>query len=90
MTTRRSQSANWRKKITDHALAQVRGCLRDPEVYRELKEIADRTISPEYHRRCLVELLQDAHDAHLARSVDGRGEVVLDEQKRVQRPIYGY
>ena len=85
---RHSRSATWRKKVTDRAVEQVRGCLRDPEVYRELKEIVDRMISPEYQGRCLIELLQNAHDAHLARSSDGRVEIVLDEEEGEHGVLY--
>ncbi|WP_326607676.1 DUF3883 domain-containing protein [Streptomyces sp. NBC_01799] len=57
-------------------------------MYRELKEIVDRMISPEYQGRGLIELLQNAHDAHSSRSADGRVEIVLDEQEGEHGVLY--
>ncbi|MFD7445125.1 sacsin N-terminal ATP-binding-like domain-containing protein [Streptomyces sp. NPDC059909] len=42
---------------------------------------AETIISPECEGRVLVELLQNAHDAHPARSADGRIEILFDEDE---------
>lgn len=80
------------KRVRDRALVEVRGCMRDWEdgrhTARELKSVAERIISPEYHGRVLIELLQNAHDAHPARFTDGRIEIVLDEAEGEHGMLY--
>ncbi|MFI1769453.1 ATP-binding protein [Streptomyces sp. NPDC020800] len=43
--------------------------------------MAETIIAPEYEGRVLIELLQNAHDAHPARATDGRIEIRLDEEE---------
>ncbi|WP_326790525.1 hypothetical protein [Streptomyces sp. NBC_00151] len=86
------RSAAWRKKVNDRAMVEVRGCLRDRaegrDAAREIKAIAEQIISPEYQGRVLIELLQNAHDAHPSRSVDGRVEILLDEDEGEHGVLY--
>ncbi|MDF9814139.1 ATP-binding protein [Streptomyces sp. SPB162] len=81
-----------RKRIQDQALIEVRGCLRDwddgREAAREAKAVAETIISPEYEGRVLIELLQNAHDAHPARSTDGRIEILFDENEGEHGTLY--
>ncbi|MDQ1012084.1 hypothetical protein QFZ82_006569 [Streptomyces sp. V4I23] len=81
-----------RKRVHDQALVEVRGCLRDwddgREAAREAKAVAETIISPEYEGRVLVELLQNAHDAHPARSADGRIEILFDEDEGEHGTLY--
>ncbi|MFE6025828.1 sacsin N-terminal ATP-binding-like domain-containing protein [Streptomyces niveus] len=81
-----------RKRVHAQALIEVRGCLRDcddgREAAREAKAVAETIISPEYEGRVLIELLQNAHDAHPARSTDGRIEFMLDEDEGEHGTLY--
>ncbi|MFF6843449.1 sacsin N-terminal ATP-binding-like domain-containing protein [Streptomyces tanashiensis] len=81
-----------RKRVHDQALVEVRGCLRDwddgREAAREAKAVAETIISPEYEGRVLIELLQNAHDAHPARAADGRIEILLDEDEGEHGALY--
>ncbi len=81
-----------RKRVRDQALVEVRGCLRDwddgREAAREAKAVAETIILPEYGGRVLVELLQNAHDAHPARSADGRIEILFDEDEGEHGTLY--
>ncbi len=45
-------------------------------------------ISPEYEGRVLIELLQNAHDAHSMRAADGRVEIMLDEDEGDHGTLY--
>ncbi|MFG2224967.1 sacsin N-terminal ATP-binding-like domain-containing protein [Streptomyces sp. NPDC048644] len=85
-------SAARRKRVRDRALTEVRGCLRDwddgREAAREAKAVAETIISPEYEGRVLIELLQNAHDAHPARAADGRVEIVLDDDEGEHGTLY--
>ncbi|OEJ58760.1 hypothetical protein BGM19_12905 [Streptomyces agglomeratus] len=71
---------------------EARGCLRDwqdgRQSARELKAIAETIIAPEYQGRVLIELLQNAHDAHPARTLDGRIEILLDEDEGEHGTLY--
>ncbi|MFC8089965.1 sacsin N-terminal ATP-binding-like domain-containing protein [Streptomyces sp. NPDC057301] len=81
-----------RKRVHGQALIEVRGCLRDwddgREAAREAKAVAETIISPEYEGRVLIELLQNAHDAHPARAADGRIEILLDEDEGEYGTLY--
>ncbi|HWU09214.1 MAG TPA: ATP-binding protein, partial [Streptomyces sp.] len=55
---------------------------------REAKAIIDTIITPEYEGRALIELLQNAHDAHLAGACDGRIEIRLDEDEGEHGTLY--
>ncbi|MGW7450176.1 sacsin N-terminal ATP-binding-like domain-containing protein [Streptomyces sp. NPDC054787] len=71
---------------------EARGCLRDwqdgRQSARELKAIAETIIAPEYQGRVLIELLQNAHDAHPSRARDGRVEILLDEDEGEHGVLY--
>ncbi|MFF0038859.1 sacsin N-terminal ATP-binding-like domain-containing protein [Streptomyces mirabilis] len=71
---------------------EAEGCLADLKrgrrAARELKEVTEQMLSPEYKGRVLVELLQNAHDAHRARHGDGRVEIVLDEEEGEHGVLY--
>ncbi|MFJ6530000.1 ATP-binding protein [Streptomyces longwoodensis] len=81
-----------RKRVHDKALVEVRGCLRDwddgRDAAREAKAVAETIIAPEYEGRVLIELLQNAHDAHLAGAADGRIEIRLDEDEGEHGTLY--
>ncbi|ANS63451.1 hypothetical protein SLINC_1227 [Streptomyces lincolnensis] len=74
------------------AVMEAEGCLDDLRRGRraalELKEVTERMLSPEYSGRVLVELLQNAHDAHPARHGEGRVEIVLDEDEGEHGVLY--
>ncbi|MFG2439036.1 sacsin N-terminal ATP-binding-like domain-containing protein [Streptomyces sp. NPDC048508] len=71
---------------------EAEGCLADLKRGRraalELKEVTEQMLSPEYKGRVLVELLQNAHDAHHARHSDGHVEIVLDEDEGEHGVLY--
>lgn len=71
---------------------EARGCLRDwddgRQSARELKAVAETIIAPEYQGRVLIELLQNAHDAHPSRARDGRVEILLDEDEGEHGVLY--
>lgn len=71
---------------------EAEGCLDDLKRGRraalEIKEVTERMLSPEYKGRVLVELLQNAHDAHPARDGVGRVEIVLDEDEGEHGVLY--
>ncbi|MFB7122986.1 sacsin N-terminal ATP-binding-like domain-containing protein [Kitasatospora sp. NPDC056273] len=48
----------------------------------------EEILAPEYKGRVLVELLQNAHDAHLAKPGDGRVEILLDETEGEHGVLY--
>lgn len=82
---RERRRAAVRRRVHEKALVEVRGCLQDwddgRDAAREAKAVAERIIAPEYEGRVLIELLQNAHDAHLAGAADGRMEIRLDEDE---------
>lgn len=86
------RSAAVRKRVHNQALVEVRGCLRDwndgREAAREAKAVAETIISPEYEGRVLIELLQNAHDAHPAQAADGRIEILFDEDEGEHGTLY--
>lgn len=65
--------------IRDATLRRIRHYLSDREqrVYPDLKGMCER-VSDTYRDRVVVELLQNAHDAHEARSTNGRIKIILD------------
>ncbi|MEU7502819.1 sacsin N-terminal ATP-binding-like domain-containing protein [Streptomyces lavendulae] len=81
-----------RKRVVATAVMEAEGCLSDLKrgrrAARELKEVTEQMLSPEYKGRVLVELLQNAHDAHPARHGDGRVEIVLDEDEGEHGVLY--
>ncbi|TWF89191.1 sacsin N-terminal ATP-binding-like domain-containing protein [Streptomyces capillispiralis] len=89
---RERRRAAVRKRVHDKALVEVRGCLRDwddgRDAAREAKAVAETIIAPEYEGRVLIELLQNAHDAHLAGAADGRIEIRLDEDEGEHGTLY--
>ncbi|WP_461036110.1 sacsin N-terminal ATP-binding-like domain-containing protein [Streptomyces mayteni] len=74
------------------AVMEAEGCLDDLKRGRraalEIKKVTERMLSPEYKGRVLVELLQNAHDAHPARDGVGRVEIVLDEDEGQHGVLY--
>ncbi|MGW1658627.1 ATP-binding protein [Streptomyces atratus] len=50
--------------------------------------MAETITAPEYEGRVLIELLQNAHDAHPARATDGRIEIRLDEDEGEHGTLY--
>jgi hypothetical protein len=52
---------------------------RSQRVYPDLKGMCER-VSDTYRDRVVVELLQNAHDAHEADSTDGRIKIILDTE----------
>ncbi|MFD9568280.1 sacsin N-terminal ATP-binding-like domain-containing protein [Streptomyces sp. NPDC059982] len=55
---------------------------------RELKAVIDEVLATEYKGRVLVELLQNAHDAHPATPGGGRVEILLDETEGEHGVLY--
>ncbi|MEV7896655.1 ATP-binding protein [Streptomyces cyaneofuscatus] len=92
MATKPRGPASWRRTVTARALMEARGCLRDwddgRQSARELKAVAETIIAPEYQGRVLIELLQNAHDAHPSRARDGRVEILLDEDEGEHGVLY--
>lgn len=74
------------------AVMEAEGCLADLKRGRraalEIKEVTERMLSPEYKGRVLVELLQNAHDAHPARDGVGHVEILLDEDEGEHGVLY--
>ncbi|MER8265709.1 DUF3883 domain-containing protein [Streptomyces griseus] len=89
---RQRRSAAVRRRVHEKALVEVRGCLRDWDDDRdaagEAKAVIDTLIVPEYQGRALIELLQNAHDAHPAGAADGRVEIRLDEDEGEYGTLY--
>ncbi|MGX1095096.1 signal transduction histidine kinase [Streptomyces albogriseolus] len=89
---RQRRSVAVRRRVHEKALVEVRGCLRDwddgRDAAREAKAVAETIIAPEYEGRVLIELLQNAHDAHPARATDGRIEIRLDEDEGEHGTVY--
>src|SRR3954447_11096648 len=63
------------ERILAQARAQVEQYLRDRETgqttSREIKEVIESIISTDYDGRTVIELLQNAHDAHPKKGTDG-------------------
>ncbi|MEU6578169.1 hypothetical protein [Streptomyces sp. NPDC046805] len=72
---------DWQRQVREQAegIAQlfIEAERLGQPVTRELKEITEGTIAPDYHGRTLVELLQNGHDAHPADRADGLVELAL-------------
>ncbi|MFE1189901.1 sacsin N-terminal ATP-binding-like domain-containing protein [[Kitasatospora] papulosa] len=81
-----------RRRVQEKALVEVRGCLRDwvdgRDAAREAKAVIETIIAPEYEGRALIELVQNAHDAHSAGAADGRIEIRLDEDEGEYGTLY--
>ncbi|ARF57976.1 sacsin N-terminal ATP-binding-like domain-containing protein [Streptomyces gilvosporeus] len=71
----------WRQRIlaeaTSIAHVYLAGAEHGQPLTRQLKEITESTIAPDYRGRALVELLQNGHDAHPRDRSDGRVELAL-------------
>ncbi|MER6149338.1 sacsin N-terminal ATP-binding-like domain-containing protein [Streptomyces hirsutus] len=76
---------SWRDLVLRQSLVEARGYLTDVEsgrsTARELKALVDEMITPGYEGRVLIELLQNAHDAHPAKRRDGQIEFLLCEDE---------
>ena len=85
-------SAACRRQVVQQALVEARSCLNDLDqgrtAAREIKAIIEQLIAPEYEGRVLVELLQNANDAHPARGTDGHIEFLLDEDEGEHGVLY--
>ncbi|WP_333748702.1 sacsin N-terminal ATP-binding-like domain-containing protein [Streptomyces sp. IBSBF 2394] len=80
------------RQVAATAVMEAEGCLDDLKRGRraalEIKKVTERMLSPEYKGRVLVELLQNAHDAHPDRDGVGRVEIVLDEDEGEHGVLY--
>ncbi|MFJ1551442.1 sacsin N-terminal ATP-binding-like domain-containing protein [Streptomyces sp. NPDC088246] len=89
---RQRRLAAVRRRVQEKALVEVRGCLRDwddgRDAAREAKAVIETIIAPEYEGRVLIELVQNAHDAHPAGAADGRIEIRLDEDEGEYGTLY--
>lgn len=89
---RQRRLAAVRRRVQKKALIEVRGCLRDwddgRDAAREAKAVIETIIAPEYEGRVLIELVQNAHDAHPAGAADGRIEIRLDEDEGEYGTLY--
>ena len=68
--------------VKDQILRRVRHFLAEPSssVYQDLKGMCER-VSNSYRERVIIELLQNAHDAHPSAETDGRIKIVLDRDE---------
>ncbi|MER7755237.1 DUF3883 domain-containing protein [Kitasatospora sp. NPDC097643] len=66
----------------------LRGLAEGDTTSRELKDVIEEVLAPEYKGRVIVELLQNAHDAHLATPGGGRVEILLDETEGEHGVLY--
>ncbi|MEN8652390.1 hypothetical protein ABCR94_17740 [Streptomyces sp. 21So2-11] len=86
------KTAARRKRIQDQALIEVKGCLADLDLgrpaARKSKAVTEKIIAPEYEGRVLIELLQNAHDAHHESAADGLVEILLDEDEGEHGTLY--
>ncbi|MFE4517906.1 sacsin N-terminal ATP-binding-like domain-containing protein [Kitasatospora sp. NPDC056783] len=73
-------------------MRKARTCLRSlaegDTNSRDLKAVIEEVLAPEYKGRVIVELLQNAHDAHPAKAGDGRVEILLDETEGEHGVLY--
>jgi hypothetical protein len=78
----RQQSVDPAEAVRRHAQERIRHFIdgRDLDVYQGLRSISSQ-VSESYRSRLIVELVQNAHDAHppSAKAADGRIAIVLDE-----------
>lgn len=81
-----------RRQVWAQSVKKARTCLRSlaegDTTSRELKSVIEEVLAPEYKGRVLVELLQNAHDAHPAKPGDGRVEILLDETEGEHGVLY--
>ena len=65
--------------IKESTLPRIKHFLADPglSVYSDLKGMCER-VSDSYRDRVVIELLQNAHDAHSSDAMDGRIKFILD------------
>lgn len=81
-----------RRHVWAQSVKKARTCLRSlaegDTTSRELKAVIEEVLAPEYKGRVLVELLQNAHDAHPAKPGDGRVEILLDETEGEHGVLY--
>lgn len=76
--------------VRELTLDRVRHCLSSPvgvSVYEDLKGLCT-TVSTAYRDRAVLELLQNAHDAHEAGRVDGRIRLLLEEEEGEHGVLY--
>ncbi len=75
----------YRRNVNKQALNVVRSYLGERELEqsstKELKEIIENVLATDYDGRTLLELLQNAHDAHPKEHRDGRIHVLLDPEE---------
>ncbi len=75
---------SWRDVVLRQSLVEARGYLADVASGRstgELKALVEEMITPGYEGRVLIELLQNAHDAHPANRRSGQIEFLLCEDE---------
>ncbi|NEA20563.1 ATP-binding protein [Streptomyces halstedii] len=81
-----------RRQVWAQSVKKARTCLRNlaegDTTSRELKSVIEDVLAPEYKGRVLVELLQNAHDAHPAKPGEGRVEILLDETEGEHGVLY--
>lgn len=81
-----------RRQVWAQSVKKARMCLRNlaegDTTSRELKAVIEEVLAPEYNGRVLVELLQNAHDAHPAKPGVGRVEILLDETEGEHGVLY--
>ncbi|RWI33316.1 MAG: ATP-binding protein [Mesorhizobium sp.] len=78
-----------REHIRRETLERIQHFLSKPQlrVYRDLKGMCDR-VSDSYRDRVVVELLQNAHDAHPAGGPPGRIRIALDPDEGAFGTLY--
>lgn len=75
--------------IRAETLCRIQHFLLDPalSVYPDLKGMCER-VSDSYRDRVIIELLQNAHDAHPSASSDGRIKFILDMSEEPHGTLY--
>ncbi|MDX2646131.1 hypothetical protein PV341_21720 [Streptomyces sp. PA03-1a] len=83
---------NWRRLVVAQGLNQARLYLASRSLgqtdARELKGVAEGTVRKAYAGRTVIELLQNAHDAHQADRCDGRAEIRLRPDEGAYGVLY--
>ncbi|MFD0346025.1 ATP-binding protein [Kitasatospora aburaviensis] len=81
-----------RRQVWAQSVKKARTCLRSlaegDTDSRDLKAVIEEVLAPEYKGRVIVELLQNAHDAHPAKAGVGRVEILLDETEGEHGVLY--
>ncbi|MFD7450956.1 sacsin N-terminal ATP-binding-like domain-containing protein [Kitasatospora sp. NPDC059827] len=81
-----------RRQVWAQSVKKARTCLRNlaegDTDSRDLKAVIEEVLASEYKGRVIVELLQNAHDAHPAKAGDGRVEILLDEAEGEHGVLY--